>query len=171
MLLFCFRRDEITDDHPLRDVLLLQSGLPAFSALQLSGLDASAVSEIASSMLDGPNEPLLIDPELVRSRAAGNPFFIRELVHQALRGDAIQAKQRPRCDRRSDHRANRAARTGRQVADDVRGHRGTERSMSTSWLRRAACLAVSPTISSTGRYGPDSSSRSGLRSPSTSHMH
>lgn len=71
LLVISYRAEELSEDHPLLRVVGTLSG-PAVLRLELAGLSARAVAELASAAG--------LDPAPVVAAVDGNPFFLSELL-------------------------------------------------------------------------------------------
>jgi DNA-binding CsgD family transcriptional regulator/tetratricopeptide (TPR) repeat protein len=72
VLVLTYRDDELTHDHPLRQLLGLASRAPRVRRLRLSRLSMNAVRQL------GSGTPL--DPQRVYDMTSGNPFLVAEVV-------------------------------------------------------------------------------------------
>ena len=72
VLVLTYRDDELTHDHPLRQLLGLASRAPRVRRLRLARLSMNAVRQL------GSGTPL--DPQRVYDMTSGNPFLVAEVV-------------------------------------------------------------------------------------------
>jgi DNA-binding CsgD family transcriptional regulator len=72
VVLLTYRDDELTGDHPLRQLLGLAAGTPRLHRLPLKSLSENAVRQLSA---DRP-----IDAGYVYSITAGNPYFVVEVL-------------------------------------------------------------------------------------------
>jgi DNA-binding CsgD family transcriptional regulator len=72
LLVLSWRDDELDRSHPLRIVLADLPGSDRVTRLALAGLSPQAVAELAA--------PVGVDAEELHRRAAGNPFFVTEVL-------------------------------------------------------------------------------------------
>ncbi len=84
------RVGDLSDDHPLRDLLVDLHREPHVLRMDLSGLAAADVAELLRGISDRPVETA--DDRLIRALEAGtngNPFFITELVRDMVESGTV----------------------------------------------------------------------------------
>lgn len=92
LLIIAYRDNEVSDTHPLKQLLTDIKNTPAFhSHINLQPLDTSAVSQFIAASLALKLEKIQPLVDLVIEKTAGNPFFIKEFI-KSLTEQGILAK-------------------------------------------------------------------------------
>jgi predicted ATPase len=85
LLLLTYRADEASDE--LRELLSALQRAETLTVVELAGLEAAEVEDLAQALLDGP-APAALREMLVR-RSGGVPLFVRAIVQRLIETGAL----------------------------------------------------------------------------------